>query len=116
MKYLSLVVVIVFIGFTAWFSQRTEQLTIDQMNKMNNLIQQYMTQAVQNHNPNIQDIDFSQVSTEVIESGRKMKANFSFSYTEPNESGDLENVYRKGSFLITSEDGEKCKGWVQITR
>ncbi len=113
MKYISLIVVVVFIGFTAWFAQRTKHLTIDQMNKMNSLITQYMTQAVQNHNPNASEIDFSKIDTEVIEKGRKMKAHFSFSYMEPNSDGEMEKVYRKGTFLITSEDGKKWTAQIE---
>jgi hypothetical protein len=113
MKYISLIAVVLFIAFTAWFSKRTEDLTIDQMNKMNNLITQYMTQAVQNNNPNISDIDFSKIYTEVIEKGRKMKAHFSFSYMEPNSDGEMEKVYRKGTFLIASEDGQKWTAQIE---
>ncbi len=113
MKYISLIVVVLFIGFTAWFSKRTEDLTIDQMNKMNNLITQYMTQAVQNHNPKATDIDFSKIYTEVIEKGKTMKAHFSFSYLEQNPEGAMEKVYRKGTFLITSEDGQKWTAQIE---
>ena len=109
MKYLSLVAVIVFIGFTWWVSQKTQDLSVQQINKMNSLIEQYMTQAVQNNQPDASEIDFSQIQTEVVEKGRKMRANFKFSYMEPNAQGEMEKVYRKGSFLITSEDGDK---WV----
>lgn len=109
MKYISLLVVAGFIAFTFWFSKQTEDLTIDQMNRMNTMIAQYMTAAVQNNNPDITDVDFSKIYTEVIERGREMKAHFKFSYMEPNQDGDMEKVYRKGSFRITSEDGLK---WV----
>ncbi len=109
MKYISLLVVIIFIAFTFWFSKKTDDLTIDQMNRMNNMITRYMTDAVQNNNPNITDIDFSNIDTEVVERGKEMKAHFKFSYMEPNAEGDLEKVYRKGTFRITSEDGLK---WV----
>lgn len=113
MKYIALIVVVGFIAFTAWFSRRTEELSIDQMNKMNNLITQYMTQAVEQHQPNATEIDFSKIYTEVIESGRKMKAHFSFSYMEPNADGEMEKVYRKGTFLITSEDGQKWTAQIE---
>ncbi len=113
MKYISLLVVIGFIAFTFWFSKRTEELSIDQMNKMNNMIAQYMTQAVQSNQPNATDIEFSKIYTEVLESGRKMKAHFKFSYIEPNEKGEREKVYRKGSFLITSEDGNQWKAQIE---
>lgn len=113
MKYISLVIVIAFIAFTFWFSKKTEELTIDQMNKMNNMITQYMTQAVQSNQPEAQDIEFSKIYTEVIESGKKMKAHFKFSYTEPNEQGEMEKVYRKGSFLITSEDGDQWTAQIE---
>jgi len=109
MKYISLLVVIVFIAFTFWFSKKTDDLTIDQMNRMNNMITRYMTDAVQNNNPNITDIDFSKIYTEVVEPGKEMKAHFKFSYLEPNADGEMEKVYRKGTFRITSEDGLK---WV----
>lgn len=113
MKYVSLVLVIAFIAFTFWFTKKTENLTIDQMNKMNNLIQQYMTQAVQNNQPSATEIEFSAINTDVIEAGRKMKANFAFSYQELNQDGELEKVYRKGTFLITSEDGEKWTAQIE---
>lgn len=114
MKYISLLVVIAFIAFTFWFSKKTDDLTIDQMNRMNNMIARYMTDAVQNNNPNVSDIDFSKIYTEVVETGKEMKAHFKFSYMEPNAEGDMEKVYRKGTFRITSEDGFK---WVaQIER
>ncbi len=113
MKYISLLAVIGFIAFTFWFSKRTEELSIDQMNKMNNMIAQYMTQAVQNNQPNATDIEFSKIYTEVLESGKKMKAHFKFSYIEPNEQGEMEKVYRKGSFLITSEDGNQWKAQIE---
>ncbi len=113
MKYVSLIIVVIFIGFTFWFSKKTEELSIDQINKMNNLISQYMTQAVQNNNPEATDIEFSKIYTEVLESGRKMKAHFKFSYMEPNAEGQVEKVYRKGSFLITSEDGQQWKAQIE---
>lgn len=113
MKYIALVAVAAFIIFTAWFSKKTEELTIDQMNKMNNLISQYMTQAVQTNQPNATDIEFSQIYTEVIESGKKMKAQFKFSYIEPNSAGEMEKVYRKGTFLITSEDGKQWTAQIE---
>ncbi len=113
MKYLSLVIVIIFISFTFWFSKRSEELTIDQMNKINNLITAYMTQAVQNNQPNASEIEFSKIYTETIESGKKMKAHFSFSYMEPNADGEMEKVYRRGTFLITSEDGNKWTAQIE---
>ena len=113
MKYISLLVVIFFVGFTFWFSKRAEDLTIDQMNKMNKMITQYMTQSVEAKQPNATDIDFSKIYTEVVEPGRRMKAHFKFSYMEPNKDGDNEKVYRKGSFLITSEDGEQWKAQIE---
>lgn len=113
MKYLSLLAVIAFVGFTFWFSKQTEDLSIDQMNKMNRLITQYMTRSVQNQNPQAQEIEFSRIYTEVVESGKKMKAHFKFSYVEPNEKGELEKVYRKGTFLITSQDGNKWKAQIE---
>ena len=61
MKYLSLIAVILFIGFTWWVSQKTQDLSVQQINKMNNLIGQYMTQAVQSQQPNASDIEFSQI-------------------------------------------------------
>lgn len=113
MKYLSLVIVGAFIAFTFWFSKRAEDLTIDQKNKMNNLIKQYMTQAVQNNQPDASEIEFSNIHTETVEAGKKMKAHFKFSYMEPNKDGAMEKVYRKGTFLITSEDGLKWKAQIE---
>ncbi len=113
MKYISLLVVVLFIAFTFWFSRKTEQLSLSQMNKMNNLITQYMTQAVQNKQPNATNIEFSAINPEVIESGRKMKAHFKFSYMEPNAQGEMEKVYRRGTFLITSEDGQQWKAQIE---
>lgn len=113
MKYLSLLLVVVFIAFTFWFSKKSEDLTINQMNKMNNLITQYMTQAVQSNQPDATEIEFSKIYTEVIESGRRMKAHFSFSYMEPNSQGEMQKVYRKGTFLITSEDGNKWTAQIE---
>ncbi|MCJ8275602.1 MAG: hypothetical protein HRT44_10150 [Bdellovibrionales bacterium] len=113
MKYLSLVAVIIFISFTWWVSQKTQDLSIQQINKMNNLIEQYMTQAVQTNQPDASEIDFSSIQTQVIEKGRKMRANFKFSYMEPNEQGEMQKVYRKGSFLIVSEDGDKWTAQIE---
>ena len=113
MKYISLIVVIVFICVTFWLSQKTQEITVDQMNKMNNLITQYMTQAVKNNQPNATDIEFSKIYTEVIDRGKKMKAHFKFSYIEPNSDGEMEKVYRKGTFLITSEDGQKWTAQIE---
>lgn len=113
MKYLSLIVVVAFIAFTFWFSKKTEELTIDQMNKMNNLIKSYMTQAVQNNQPNASEIEFSKIYTKVLESGKKMEAHFKFSYQEPNAEGEMVKVYRKGTFLITSEDGEQWTAQIE---
>lgn len=113
MKYISLLVVVLFIAFTFWFSRKTEDLTLDQMNKMNSMITQYMTQAVQTNQPNATEIDFSKISTEILEEGKKMRAHFSFSYVEPNAAGELEKVHRKGTFIITSEDGRKWTAQIE---
>ena len=113
MKYLSLIAVIAFISFTFWFTKRTEELSHDQMNKMNELITEYMRQAVQNNQPQASEIEFSKIYTEVVESGKKMKAHFKFSYKEPNDAGELAKVYRKGTFSITSEDGKKWQAQIE---
>lgn len=113
MKYISLLVVMAFIAFTFWFSRKTETLSLDQMNRMNTMITQYMTQAVQTNQPNATEIDFSKISTEVLEEGKKMRAHFAFSYVEPNAAGENEKVYRKGTFLITSEDGSKWTAQIE---
>ena len=42
-----------------------------------------------------------------------MKAHFSFSYMEANQDGEMEKVYRKGTFLITSEDGKKWTAQIE---
>ena len=107
MKYISLLLVIVFIVLTFWFSKKTEDLSIDQMNRMNRMITDYMIQVLEEKHPEAVDIEFSKIYNEVIEKGKKMKAHFKFSYKEPGEQGELEKVYRKGSFLITSQDGKK---------
>lgn len=113
MKYISLIVVIGFIAFTFWFSKRANELTLDQMNKMNLMIAQYMTEAVQNNQPEATDIEFSRIHTEVVERGKKLKAHFRFSYMEPNADGQIEKVYRRGTFLITSEDGDNWKAQIE---
>ena len=107
MKYISLLIVIVFIGVTFWLSRKTDDLTIDQMDRMNDAITEYMTQALEEKNPEATEIEFSKIYTEVIESGKQMRAHFKFSYMEPNKEDEMERVYRKGSFLITSEDGKQ---------
>ena len=113
MKYLSLIVVAAFIGFTYWFSQRAEDLSAEQMNKMNAFITQYMRQAIEQDTPDAQDIQFSKVHTEVIESGRKMKAHFKFSYQIPGENGEPQKIYRKGTFVISSKDGDKWQAQIE---
>ena len=107
MKYISLLVVIVFVVLTFWFSKKTEDLSIDQMNRMNKMITDYMIQVLEEKHPGAVEIEFSKIYNEVIEKGKKMKAHFKFSYKEPNDQGELEKVYRKGSFLIISQDGKK---------
>ena len=113
MKYISLLLVVAFVGFTFWFSKQAEDLTIDQMNKMNGMITRYMTEALVKNQPEVKDVEFSKIYTEVIESGRKMKAHFKFSYFEPNADGGFDKIYRKGSFIITSEDGDNWKAQIE---
>ena len=113
MKYLSLLAVIIFISFTWWVSKKTQDLSVQQINKMNKMIEQYMTQAVQSNQPDVSEIDFSQFNTEVIEKGHKMRAHFKFSYMEPDSEGNMRKVYRKGSFIMTSEDGDKWTAQIE---
>ena len=42
-----------------------------------------------------------------------MKAHFKFSYMEPNADGEMEKVYRRGTFLITSKDGNKWTAQIE---
>lgn len=113
MKYVLTLSVIGFIAFTTWFSQRADELSQSQINKMNKIITEYMTQAVLNQQPEATDIEFSKVLTEVVKEGREMKAHFQFSYMQPNSNGEKEKIHRKSTFLITSKDGDQWKAQIE---
>ena len=113
MKYLSLIIIIGFLAVTWWVSEQKRDLSVQQISKMNSLIQNYMVEAVRTNQPDVSDIDFSKINTEVIEKGRKMKAHFKFSYMQPTEDGEPTKVFRKGSFLITSLDGDKWRAQIE---
>ena len=113
MKYIGLVLVVGLLAFAVWFSQKTEDLSIEQMDKINVLITQYMTQAVEANQPKAEEIEVSKIYTEVVERGRKMKSHFKLSYMEPNEKGEMEKVHRKGVFLITSKDGQQWQAQIE---
>ncbi|MCB0377473.1 MAG: hypothetical protein KDD33_03190 [Bdellovibrionales bacterium] len=113
MKYLSLVVVVIFIAFTWWFAQQTGGLSAQQINKMENIIADYLAEAMMENQPNIQEVEFDTLRTESLESGRKMRVHFNLSYLAPNDQGQMERVHREGSFMVTSEDGDKWKAQIE---
>ena len=113
MKYLSLILVLIFLQGTWWLSQQKRDLTVSQHNKITNLIQEYMTQAVKKKEPEAKDIQFSNVYTEVVEEGKKMKAHFKFSYQQIQPDGSFSTIHRKGQFFIASSDGNDWKAQVE---
>lgn len=116
MKYLSLIIVLAFLIFTWKISNSKKDLSISEQQKLNEVLGEFVSKAVQEKVPGAKDIQFTKIYTEVLEPGEKMRAHFSFSYTESkntsegaetNSDNDDLRRHRKGSFYITSNDGNQ---------
>lgn len=128
MKYISLLIVLGFLIFTWKVSTSKKDLTLSEQQRLNEVISEFVTKAVQEKVPNATDIQFSKLYTEVLEPGEKMRAHFSFSYLEnteapkPSPTGLIQDMplpkedlrrYRKGSFFITSKDGNQWNAKIE---
>jgi len=109
MKYLSILAIVVFLTLSFWVFQRDKELTVSQQNRILNVIEEYMTQKVLDKEPNAAEIEFSNLQTETITKGEKLKAHFKFSYLQTTPEGTQNRVFRKGHFLVLSENGNDWK-------
>ena len=112
MKYLSLIAIIVVLQLSWWITQKDKALTQSQKNRLLNVVKEYMTQAVKAKEPDASDIEFSNLYTETVETGRVLKAHFKFSYLQQLPTGTPNKVHRKGHFLVTSNDGQQWKAQI----
>lgn len=105
MKYLSLAMMGVII-ILSWFMIKTpSDLSAEQHARLQEVLKQYLAAYLKETSPTASDIQDPQVITRVIESGKKMHAQFKFFYTIDSDSGTPSKVAREGLFILTSENG-----------
>ncbi|MBY0316690.1 MAG: hypothetical protein K2Q26_14290 [Bdellovibrionales bacterium] len=105
MKYLNLLILFAIVNLTWWLASRPSDLSTEQHEKLQAVIQEYLGAYLKESNPKASEVLQPQVITRVIEAGRKMQTQFKFSFYEEDENGSRQKVTREGMFLLTSEDG-----------
>jgi hypothetical protein len=106
MKYVSLLMVAIIVGLS-WFLMRpSDDLSPDQHAKLQQVITEYLAVYLKESNPAASEIQDPQVTTRVVESGKKMHAQFKLAYTVPGENGATNKIAREGLFVLTSENGK----------
>ncbi len=105
MKYLNLLLLFAVVNLTWWLASRPADLSTEQHEKLQSVIQQYLGAYLRESNPKASEMVQPQVITRVVEAGRKMQTQFKFSFYEEDENGSRQKVTREGVFLLTSEDG-----------
>ena len=58
------------------------------------------------NNPAATDIEKPQLTTRILEAGRRMQANFKLTYTVPADNTSTNKISREGYFILTSENGQ----------
>jgi hypothetical protein len=105
MKYVSLLMVAVIVGLS-WFLMRpSDDLSADQHARLQQVMTEYLAVYLKESNPAASDIQDPQITTRIVESGRKMHASFKLSYTVPGDNGTTNKIAREGLFVLTSENG-----------
>jgi hypothetical protein len=69
------------------------------------VFKEYLGVYLKETNPTASDIQDAQVTTRVLEPGKKMQAQFKFFYTIPGDHGSMNKIAREGFFVLTSENG-----------
>lgn len=105
MKYLNLLLLFAVVNLTWWLASRPSDLSTEQHEKLQAVVQQYLGAYLRESNPKASEIVQPQVFTRVIEAGRKMQTQFKFSFYEEDENGSRQKITREGVFDLTSEDG-----------
>ena len=105
MKYLSLAMVAVILVLSWFMIKSPADLTAEQHAKLQEVLKEYLAVYLKETNPTASDIQDSQVSTRVIERGKKMQAQFKFFYLIKDDTGGSNKIAREGVFSLTSENG-----------
>jgi|GEM_PF-2918417 len=109
MKYFGLFLVAVVIGLALFIGTQSNSLNSEEQQKLLGVIEDYMTEKVLQKEPNAKEIQFSDLHVEEIEEGKALKAHFKFSYIQTDASNNSQRVFRKGNFLVASNDGNQWK-------
>lgn len=106
MKYLSLIMVAIIVALSWFLIRPTDGLSGEQYNKLQQVMTEYLVIYLKENNPAATDIQEPEVTTRILEAGRRMQANFKLTYNVPSDNNTVNKISRNGYFILTSENGQ----------
>jgi len=106
MKYVSLILVALIVGLSWFLIRPSDDLSAEQHARLQQVISEYLIVYLKETNPAATDVQDPQITTQIVESGKKMQARFKLSYSVPGEHNAVNKIAREGLFVLTSENGQ----------
>ena len=107
MKYIALLIVLGFMGWTWNLAQAERDFGLAESREMEDQIQAIITDYVQTKRPEVKELRFLQLFTEVVNPNKEMRVHVRYVIEEPAPDDSSEQTFQ-GVVILKSEDG---KNW-----
>lgn len=104
MKYFWSLVFILALSWTWKVSNAESEYTIEDNIKAENNFAEMIVNTIKERRPNVTDVHFLQLFTEVIDPGKLMNAHFKYEIVESTATGDQANQVISGTAKLKSND------------
>lgn len=108
MKYIALLIVLGFMGWTWCLANGERDFGLSESREMEGQIQEIITEYVQSKRPNVENLRFLQLFTEVVQPNHEMRVHVRYVIEESTSDKDTAEQMFQGVVILKSEDG---KAW-----
>ena len=108
MKYIALLIVLGFMGWTWSLAQAERDFGLAESREMEGQIQDIITDYVKSKRPDVSNLRFLQLFTEVVQPNHEMRVHVRYVIEEPTQDKDTAEQMFQGVVILKSEDG---KSW-----
>jgi hypothetical protein len=105
MKYIALLIVLGFMGWTWNLAQADRDFGLAESREMESQIQEIITDYVKTKRPDVISLRFTQLFTEVITPNKEMRVHVRYTIEEPAAADDTSEMFQ-GVVILKSDDGK----------
>jgi hypothetical protein len=106
MKYIALLIVLGFMGWTWSLAQGQREFGLAESREMEGQIQDIITDYVKSKHPEVTNLRFLQLFTEVVQPSHEMRVHVRYIVEAPTSDKDSSEQTFQGVVILKSEDGK----------